>query len=98
MLSYQRFAPRLLALQQTPAQLASFALGISVAVEVTRTWPPIITADPDDDLFILCAVAAGADYVITADHHLLSLGAYREIPIVSVGAFLAKIGPNRLID
>lgn len=97
-LNYHRFAPRLLMLQQTPAQLASFALSISVAVEVTRAWPPIVTADPDDDLFILCAVAAGADYVVTADHHLLSLGSYSEIPIVTINQCLTRIMPNRPTD
>jgi putative PIN family toxin of toxin-antitoxin system len=90
-LSYPRFAPRLLTLQQTPAQLAGFALSISVAVDVARTWPPIITADPDDDLFVLCALAAGADCVVTADHHLLSLGAYRGIPIITIGEFFTRI-------
>jgi len=95
-LNYPRFAPRLLTLQQTPAQLAGFALSISVAVEVMRAWPPIITADPDDDLFILCAVAASADYVVTADHHLLSLGAYRGVPILTIGEFFTRIAPDHL--
>lgn len=28
-----------------------------------------ITNDPDDDTFADCAIAAGADYIITSDHH-----------------------------
>ena len=94
-LNYPRFAPRLLTLQQTPAQLAGFVLSISVAVEVTRIWPPIVAADPDDDLFILCAVAAGADCVVTADHHLLSLGKHRGIPIVTIDEFFTRMAPNQ---
>jgi putative PIN family toxin of toxin-antitoxin system len=89
-LGYNRFATRLLALQQTPAQLAGFALSLSVAVDITRAWPPIVTADPDDDLFVLCAAAAEADYIVTADHHLLSLGSYRGISIVNLDEFLSR--------
>ena len=29
----------------------------------------LITADPDDDKFADCAIAAAADYIITSDHH-----------------------------
>ncbi len=29
----------------------------------------LITADPDDDKFADCAIAAGADFLITEDHH-----------------------------
>jgi putative PIN family toxin of toxin-antitoxin system len=91
-LSYARFAPRLAVLQQTPAQLTGFALGLSVAVNVTRSWPPIVASDPDDDLFLLCAVAGQAEYVITADRHLLALGSYLGIPIIRIEHFFSTIG------
>ena len=29
----------------------------------------LITADPDDNKFVDCAVAANADYIVTSDHH-----------------------------
>ena len=29
----------------------------------------LITADPDDDKFADCAIAAEADFIITEDHH-----------------------------
>ena len=90
-LSYPRFAPRVAALGYTPAQLASYALTLSTAVNVSRVWPPIVTSDPDDDLFVLCAVAAQAGYIVTADHHLLSLKSYGGIPIVSLAGFFAML-------
>ena len=37
-LSYPRFAPRVAALGYTPAQLASYALTLSTAVNVSRVW------------------------------------------------------------
>lgn len=43
--------------------------------------------DPYDDKFLECAVAGGADYVVSADADLLSLGEVRGIPIVDAPAF-----------
>lgn len=95
-LAYERFASRLDSLHQTPAQLAAYALTLSVAVEITRVWPPIVAVDPDDDVFILCAAAANADYVVTADRHLLSLGSYQGIPVLTIDNFLGRIA--QMID
>jgi len=33
----------------------------------------VIVADPDDNKFIDCAIAAQADYIITSDHHFAAL-------------------------
>jgi predicted nucleic acid-binding protein len=29
----------------------------------------LISADPDDNKFVDCAIAANADYIVTSDHH-----------------------------
>lgn len=58
---------------------------------------PIVTADPDDDVFLHCAVAAGASHVVSGDHHLLGLGQYAGIPILTIRDFLAKEFPE-LVD
>jgi len=47
--------------------------------------------DPDDDAVLACAVEAGADYVVSGDRHLLSLGSYEGIPIVRAAEFLALL-------
>ena len=39
--------------------------------------------DPDDDKIIACALAAGAEYVVSRDHDLLSLGAYAGITMIA---------------
>jgi len=51
-----------------------------------------IREDPSDDKFLALAVGGKADAVISGDRHLLSAGTFRDIPILSVEAFLAKIG------
>lgn len=49
-----------------------------------------VCRDPGDDIFLSCAVAAGADAIVSGDKDLLALGNYRGIPLVSVNDFLKK--------
>jgi predicted nucleic acid-binding protein len=49
-----------------------------------------ITADPDDGKVLECAVVGGATHVVTGDRrHLLPLGSYQGIAIVSAADSLA---------
>lgn len=44
--------------------------------------------DPDDDRVVACALAAGADFLVTGDDDLLALGAVEGVRIVSPAALL----------
>ena len=57
--------------------------------EVVETGEEIrgVCRDRGDDIFLSCAVAAGADAIVSGDRDLLDLGAFRGIPILSVAAF-----------
>lgn len=50
-----------------------------------------ITADPEDDKFADCAIAAEADYIITSDRHFDALAGsgYRPPPITP-GEFIQR--------
>jgi putative PIN family toxin of toxin-antitoxin system len=48
----------------------------------------VVTDDPDDDKFLACAIAANASAIISGDPHLLSLGSYRDILIMTPVQFL----------
>jgi predicted nucleic acid-binding protein len=49
----------------------------------------VVAADPKDDPIIATAVAAKADCVVTGDRaHLLPIGEYEGIKIISPRAFL----------
>lgn len=48
-----------------------------------------VSSDPDDDVFLECALAGGADYIVTGDRHLLDLGTFHGIPIVPPALFAA---------
>ncbi len=61
---------------------------------VTHITPvAVVTADPDDDKFIACAVASGATYIISGDPHLLTLGSYQDILILTPAKFLESRVP-----
>lgn len=62
---------------------------ISEQVDITGDLH-VVTDDPDDDKFVECALVAGATAIVSGDHHLLELGGYEEIPVLSATEFLAR--------
>ncbi|MBU0566967.1 putative toxin-antitoxin system toxin component, PIN family [bacterium] len=51
----------------------------------------IIKDDPDDNKFLECAVSGGAAYIVSGDKHLLDLGGYDGIEILTPKRFLEEI-------
>lgn len=51
----------------------------------------VVTDDPDDDAILECAVIGQADYLVSGDRHLLSLGRYQDIQILKATDFLAQL-------
>jgi putative PIN family toxin of toxin-antitoxin system len=90
-LSYGKLQPRLDQIGLTPAELVGYVMSIVSIFEVAG-GAPIVLADPDDDIFVRCAQVAEASYVVSGDHHLLDLGKYGEICIITVRDFLAIFG------
>ena len=53
---------------------------------------PVITADPDDDQILACAVVGGAHYLVTYDPHFDCLeGKHQNIKITKALPFLWKV-------
>jgi putative PIN family toxin of toxin-antitoxin system len=63
----------------------------AIVVEPTETIDAVKN-DESDNRFLECAVAGDADYIVSADNHLLTLGTYRGIEIVQPAEFLAVMG------
>ncbi len=54
--------------------------------------PASITGDPDDDVILACAVAEGVDALVSGDRrHLLPVGEYRGVRIITAQALLAEL-------
>jgi uncharacterized protein len=65
-------------------------------VDCTRRVEPterlaVIREDPADDRILECAVAARAQRIVSRDHDLRRLGAFRGISIVTLAAFMAEL-------
>ena len=51
-----------------------------------------VVADPFDEMVLECALAARATFIVSGDKkHLLPLGDFRGIPIISPGDFLRRL-------
>lgn len=78
----------------TPAEAAETVadlLGALLLVPITGTLHAV-AADPKDDMIIECAVMAQADYLVSGDRrHILPIGAYQGIRIVSPDALLTEV-------
>lgn len=55
----------------------------------------VIAEDPDDNAVLACAKEGDAAYIVTGDGHLLSLGAYEGIPIVTPVQFLRALAERQ---
>jgi putative PIN family toxin of toxin-antitoxin system len=64
-------------------ELRQIALGIQVWAAVD-----VVTADPEDNVFLACALAGQAPFLVSGDPHLLRLGSYRGVRILTPAAFL----------
>ena len=51
----------------------------------------IILADIDDDAVIACALAAGADLIVSGDKRLRNIKSYQGIPIITAAEALARL-------
>lgn len=53
----------------------------------------LITADPDDNKFVDCAVAANAKYIVTEDHHfnVLKNVVFPVVNVINIDEFLWEI-------
>lgn len=75
----------------TPRMAIQYCAELLSAPMIIIDPPPItgaVARDPDDDKIIACAAAAGAEYLVSRDRDLLTLGRYGEIKIVSPEALL----------
>lgn len=55
----------------------------------------VVSADPDDNAILECAQEADADLIVSGDTHLLEIGLWRGIHILSPSAALRRIGSQQ---
>jgi len=93
-----KLTSRLEALRLNVAGVFAYVMEHVVVVGSTRNalLPTIIIADPSDDVFLHPAIDGDAACVVSGDRHLLDLGCYQGIPILTARVVLARYFPERL--
>ena len=67
-------------------ELIEAVLRVAKMVEVTKKIE-LIQEDPADNKFLECALDGKADYIVSGDSHLLRIGQYQRIQILTVRQF-----------
>ncbi|MEX0671676.1 MAG: hypothetical protein WD060_14595 [Pirellulales bacterium] len=52
---------------------------------------PVILADPDVDIVVATAVAGDANAIVSGDFHLLGIGEFRGMPIITPAAAVSRL-------
>ena len=61
----------------------AYIRGAFELVELFSIHPPVPPRDPDDEVFVLCALDGDADYLVSEDRDLLNLRAAYKRPIIA---------------
>jgi uncharacterized protein len=79
--------------RERASAIREFLLDLAaISVGLPSEPPEAVSGDPDDDVILACAVAARADVLVSGDRrHLLPLGAYRDVRIITPQALLAEL-------
>ncbi|MFQ6066245.1 MAG: putative toxin-antitoxin system toxin component, PIN family [bacterium] len=86
---YLDIIPRFNSLNKDAGELLSlFKARKNIKMVTPSQRLKLIKEDPADNKFLECAIEAGAEYIISADKHLRSLGKHAGMRIVSSGSFL----------
>lgn len=81
------------AIETSGVGLEGLVLGYSELAILVQPMPipPTILADPDDDHVLACALASDAELIVSGDKHLLGLGAFKGIEIITAAQALERI-------
>ncbi|MCY3013179.1 MAG: putative toxin-antitoxin system toxin component, PIN family [Planctomycetota bacterium] len=77
------------AAQETNAGTLFEGYAALVQLVVPAKIGPVILADPDDDIVV--ATAGDADAMVSGDSHLLAIGEYRGIPIITPATAVRRL-------
>lgn len=84
-LAYRKFRLNDQEIAPLMAEIRSFSIPVA---EVRDDSP--ITEDATDNVFIRCALDAGAPFIVSGDRHLLRLGRYEGLRIIRARLFVSR--------
>jgi predicted nucleic acid-binding protein len=63
-------------------KMITYIMGAFSQITLTTKSAPAKPSDPDDEVFLLCAIDGDADFLVSEDHSLTSLGASYSKPVI----------------
>jgi putative PIN family toxin of toxin-antitoxin system len=94
-LKYPRIRNKYAITDEDVEGLVALLEGEAVVVPGEVKVENVIPEDPADERVLACAVEAGADGIVSGGRHLLDLGEYRGIRILTVREFLEELEGHR---
>ncbi len=88
LMGYERIRRRY---RYSDSSIVEYCQNLEELAKLVRKVPEVrgvVARDPDDDMIVACALAADADYLVTRDKDLLSLGRHGRITMITPEAFL----------
>jgi putative PIN family toxin of toxin-antitoxin system len=82
-LGYRRFSKRISALETTPDEVFAYYMNLVLFVPTPKNIPEKIDKDRFDNLFLGLASENKARLIVSGDKHLLDLGEFLRIQIVT---------------
>lgn len=70
-------------------KMITYLMGAFDRITITSKAAPISPVDPDDEIFLLCALDGNADYLVSEDKSLLDLKGSYPRPVIGKCAELA---------
>jgi hypothetical protein len=71
-------------------KLMTYIIGSFTPVIITTVSAPVCPSDPDDEVFLLCAIDGNADYLVSEDHSLTNLKTSYSKPVIGKSDELAQ--------
>lgn len=72
-------------------KLMTYIMGAFSPVKITTKAAPVPPADPDDEVFLLCAIDGNADFLVSEDGHLMDLKPSYTKPVIGRSTELAAL-------
>jgi putative PIN family toxin of toxin-antitoxin system len=90
-LNYPRLRRKYLFTDEDIEQLTSLLEQDALLVPGQAQVEGVIPDDPADEKVLACAVDALVDAIVSGDSHLLALGEYQGIPVLTARTFLERL-------
>ena len=77
--------------RERSVKMMTYIMGAFDSVKITTISAPVSPADPDDEIFLLCAIDGNADYLVSEDKHLTAIKSSYTTPVIGKSGELAGV-------